>query len=209
MNLWRFAVIAGVFVGNGLLAVREDCPGTLAEQVEARQWRQPTSHPDAQGEFAATNSLREGRIEQTSADMEAFIFDHTDVPEMEFYAAAGVKVKHVRTWQSNQMPAIEVSGLGKEGILRGTLLLPVSGHCGAEKARAWATTDTYKVFLEGGSKQVLLVKDAKSLGFVTKQELQIPLEKGKALKITYHRSGSGGPGGFPGGRILEITWDGT
>jgi hypothetical protein len=109
----------------------------------------------------------------------------------------------------DRIPRIAVSGLGSNGILAGTLLLPVSGHTGLADAKAWSTTDTYSVFCEDskGARQVI-AKDQKSLDYITAQELAVQLRPNEVYKLLYYRSGSGGPSGYADGRVLEIVWDG-
>lgn len=187
--------------GNGWAA---SCPTSLE-----LQWRSGVTHLLPNKEAAATSSLRETKMQGVKQALEDFIFKHVDVPEMEFIAAEGVVVKLIKTWQKNELPFIEVGNL-PGGVLHGTILLPVSGHLGNENARKWAKTDTYTLYLkdEAGA-TTAIVQSAASLEAVTFQELQIQLVKGQVYRLEYHRSGSGGPSGFPGGRILDIRWDGT
>lgn len=184
------------------------CSGKVA--AKGTGWRAQNTHLTANNELNATNATREKKMEQTAKNMTAFILEDVDVPEMEFFAETGVKVKVVRHWKDNAIPFIKVSGLGSSGVLRGSLLLPVSGHLGNASALKWAKTDTYQLLLAGKSgTQGSLVGTAKSLDLITVHELEIPLVEGQIMTLTYHRSGSGGPGGFPEGRTLEIEWDGT
>ena len=204
-GVWFLMAIAPL----SAISAPKKCSTELTEDITQLAWRNQITHSLPGDSFSPTDAVRESMLKKTRQDMEDFIFGHTDVPEMEFFPATGVIENKTATWQSGKMPAITVGGLGKSQVLKGSLLLPVSGHCGAENARQWATTDTYSIFLVVGRKRQALVKDVKSLGVVTIQELSIPFVGGEPVKIEYHRSGSGGPAGFPGGRILEMTWDGT
>ena len=111
-------------------------------------WRAAKTHQTVDGEFVKTTIAREKQMKATGKNMELFILEDKDVPEMEFFPEAGAKVKVVRHWKDNAIPYIEVTGLGSAGILRGSILLPVSGHVGTENALKWAKTDTYQLFLE-------------------------------------------------------------
>ena len=88
-------------------------------------------------------------------------------------------------------------------------MLPVSAHTGIANATKWAKTDTYSIYLEANGKVVAtLANNVKSLDFITSQEISMNLQAGTVYQVTYHRSGSGGPGGFMEGRVLELVWDG-
>ena len=49
---------------------------------------------------------------------------------------------------------------------------------------------------------------AKSLDYTTAQEISLSLKAGEVVSLSYYRSGSGGPSGYPDGRVIEIEWDG-
>lgn len=158
-----------------------------------------------------------------------------DTPEMVFAAAEGVRVVPAdqaayraattipliysetgkQAYHYNSVPRILVSGLEESGILRGTLLLPASGHTG--RAYEYAQKDSYDIYLEevtgtnysSARKTAKIASNARSLDVITAQEIAVQLAPGKVYQITYHRSGSGGPGGFAEGRVLQIVWDGN
>lgn len=206
-----FATVIFLLSSTAFAAAKK-CSKSVAGQVGSTStaWRTANTHLTSDAEFVKTTAAREKKIKETGKNMELFILEDKDVPEMEFFAEAGTKVKVVRHWRENKIPYIEVGGLGSSGLLRGSLLLPVSGHVGTENARKWAKTDTYQLFLEPKQgKAWSLVGKAKSLDLITLHEIELPLKKGEPMKLTYHRSGSGGPAGFPEGRIIEILWDGT
>jgi len=173
------------------------------------KWRESMTHMNHNGAAATTSQGRERTIKNQRQFMEDYIFSAKDTPEMEFYPAQGTKTKIIRTYHNDTIPSIEVSSLGSARELHGTMLLPVSGHVGTENALRWAKTDTYDIFLEGSRGKTPIVSQAKSLGLITAQEVILKLKKGELLRLTYYRSGSGGPSGYPSGRILEILWDGT
>jgi hypothetical protein len=106
--------------------------------------------------------------------------------------------------------SVKFTNLGVDGQLKGTLLLPVSGHAGIENAKVWAKNDTYSIFLvdENDRTVAVVARDVKSLDYISIQEVDVKIQPNKIYKLTYHRSGSGGPWGFPAGRILTFTWDG-
>lgn len=199
----KYMMVVGMILA-GASARAVDCPTNLEIQ-----WRAGVTHLLGNGEAAATTPLRETKMQGVKVALEDFIFKHVDVPEMEFIAAEGVVVKLIKTWQKNELPFIEVGNI-PGGKLRGTILLPVSGHLGNENARKWAKSDTYTLYLKDqqGNSQAI-VQNAASLDAITFQELEIALVQGQVYRLEYHRSGSGGPSGFPGGRILDLHWDGT
>jgi len=179
------------------------------ELTQELQWRNAITHTRSQAAFAATNTEREAWIKELQVFMENYIFTAKDTPEMEFVPAVGINLKVLQDYDNGRIPRISLTGIGPDGILAATMLLPVSGHCGPNSARAWAKTDTYSLFLESPAGNINIVKDAPSLGIITLQEIEVKLTPSVVYKITYHRSGSGGPMGYPSGRILEIVWDGT
>lgn len=179
------------------------------------QWRQAFTHANSQGEYSPTSAKREKILEARRQYMEEYIFGKTDTPELEFVSEEGAKVTIVRDNISpegrDQTAQIKISGIGKSGILKGSLLLPVSGHCGVASAQQWAKTDTYDVYMwdKSDRKTSDVAKGAKSLDLITIHEVEVPLVKGEWVKIVYHRGGSGGPGGYYTGRVFEFMWDGT
>jgi hypothetical protein len=185
------------------------------EFASETQWRQAFTHANSQGEYSATSDKREKLLEKRRAYMEKYIFDKTDTPEMEFVSEEGVKVTVIRENISpqghDQTAQIKVGGIGAAGILKGSLLLPVSGHCGIASAKQWSKTDLYDVqaWDENDRKTGMLATGAKSLDLITIHEVELPLVKGKFVKMAYYRGGSGGPGGYYTGRVIEVMWDGT
>lgn len=145
-------------------------------------------------------------------------------PIMRFYPFDGVKEQYLSygNYSTGAHTVIQVGRLPKgpqqnSGILQGTLLLPASGHVDYESALRYARNDTYTIKMsvsldaEGkqfppsyGTGQTDLVKDKKSLGVITAQELAIPLYKGHVTRILYYRSGSAGPAGFFSGRVIDF-----
>lgn len=212
-----YSVLCALCVASHALAAKKKCDPSLLSFLSPlsastqAQWRSAQTHT-TENHSAGTSAEREAKIRERKAFMEDYILNVGDTPEMEFLGAEGTSVKLVRPFDDGGTIAyIEVSGLGASGILSGTFLLPVSGHVGKKEALSWAKTDTYSLYVEdaGGTRLATLVADAKSLGLVTAQEAAIPLQANQLLKVTYYRSGSGGPRGYPSGRILEIKWDGT
>lgn len=157
---------------------------------------------------------------------------HPDTPEMVFAAEEGVVVTapakaivnnakntiplnyttdpKLQGYHYDEVPRIEVSGLGPSGILRGTLLLPVSSHTGMANAAKWAKTDTYDLYvLDASGKRILTIANsAPSRDFITAHELEIQMQPGQTYLLQYARSGSGGPSGYSDGRGYYLTWNG-
>jgi hypothetical protein len=194
------------------------CETPLGKLATAAAWRKAHTHSDPAGGASKTDAARETKIKQVAQGMEGFILGHHDVPEMELIPEAGSPAKLVNDWHMNDRKnaRFEFSGVGKAPVFKGTLLLPVSGHVGgsdaqkAANARKFSKTDTYQIELEDGDgHRSWLVPTTKSLDLVTMQDVSVTLKKGRTMKLLYHRSGSGGPGGFPTGRTIELYWDGT
>jgi hypothetical protein len=178
--------------------------------------RLKAEHLYADGSMAPSSPVREQAIAARLDLMNQEIFgigkfDHPDIPSIEIFPADGIQVKQLVATNGTEIPRMEVSGIGPSGVMKATLLLPVSGHTGVENAKKWALTDTYHVNRDDSQNptQTLLIPESKSLGSVTSHEVEIPLLKSGITRIYYYRSGSGGPGGFPSGRIYEILWNGN
>lgn len=192
--------------------------------------RKATTYSSATGDIAPTSAAREKAIADRAKLMADEILGENgisqDTPPIQFFPAEGVNAKFLHTnfsgnETSNTLPArIAFTGLGAAGIVKGTLLLPVSGHTGAANAKAWAKTDTYTVKIEvstdknganwpSDSNAEILIPTVKSLDFVTYNEVAIPLQKDHMVRISYYRSGSGGPSGYFEGRVIELVWDGN
>ena len=194
-------------------------------------WRKSITNLSAAGETAATSQAREDWILNTTASQLTFLNKEVDTPEMTFAAAEGVTITpsaaSIKNETENPIPLaypapgaaqgfhyeqvarVKVTGLGPSGQLKGTLLLPVSGHTGLTNSKAWAKTDKYSIYLTKGRQVVAtLAKNVPSLGIITMQEIDAKLTPGEVYAIEYHRGGSGGPGGYSEGRVIEFVWDG-
>ncbi|PIS10353.1 MAG: hypothetical protein COT73_09805 [Bdellovibrio sp. CG10_big_fil_rev_8_21_14_0_10_47_8] len=230
MGLTTLASLGIVSVAQaGSLCANTHLQSGLAKSLE--DWRTSITHQEQT--LAATSIERELWIKDAKKAMEDFIFVVQDTPEMIFAQAEGIQARSPNVAITNaakntiplnytnlpgeqgyhydQVPHIEVSNLGPSGVLTGTLLLPVSAHYGLlPKSKGWSTTDTYSIYLESknGQRLATLAQDVRSLDYITAQEISLPLTVGETVRLTYYRSGSGGPPGYPDGRILEITWDG-
>jgi hypothetical protein len=182
-------------------------------------WRSAITNLNQDGTVSKSTVRREQKIEFVVDDQ---VHDTTvagQTPGMEFFPASGVRQKMLREtpgYGSHVTNQIRVSNVGPSGVLEGTLVLPVSGHVGTDKAKIWAVTDTYSVLYKPGTYDYSffnnaqnLVKDVKSLGPATVQEVKVPLVKDQVVTIVYNRKGSAGPAGYVEGRVLEIVWDGT
>lgn len=178
------------------------------------------------GNYAASNHARETHIMQIRQTMEDEILGvkayagHGDTPPIEFISEYGVNEQYVfhtigngPTQSIMKVSNVQKSAQAGEGFLNGTLMLPASGHTGAANARLYAASDTYSVTYsissDAAGKQFSgaeksLIKDTKSLGFVTLHEVSIPMIKGHVTRIFYYRSGSGGPGGYYDGRVIDF-----
>lgn len=158
-----------------------------------------------------TNAAREQKIQKINQDMHATIFPtkgEADVPYYEIVEAPSASLKETQAHEylTGRYAKYDVT-TGGEPVLRATMLLPVSGHVGAANARKWAKTDTYSVWAEVDGKTYDLVVDAKSLDIVTHQDIEIPLVRGKEVKVFYLRSGNSIEG-FMEGRVMGFTWNG-
>jgi hypothetical protein len=203
------------------------CASVFGEMVPKEgEWRKDTTHPSAAGEFVKTSPAREKEIADRRKLMEDEVLGigmPGDTPPIEFFAADGVTQTYLSHSKGDHViTRIALSGVGASGTVKATLLVPVSGHTGAANARSWSKTDTYTVrhdvstgAKDGwtgshyGDSAPILVQDAKSLDLVTAQEIEVPLVKGKTVRLLYFRSGSGGPAGYYDGRVIELVWDGT
>jgi hypothetical protein len=103
---------------------------------------------------------------------------------------------------------MNVTGLGKAGLFRVLMLLPVSGHVGWESAQKYARENSYNVRLQRANGAVWNAPRIASTGLVTPAELELTLSQGKNI-LDFWADGSAGAGGYIEGRRFEITWDGN
>ena len=194
-------------------------------------WRAKLTNSQASGEVAPTSAAREEFINKAAGSQLTFMNSHQDTPEMVFVQAEGVRVSvpakealtdvtpiplayepgaAKQTTHYDEIPRLHVTGLGPSGILKGTLLLPVSAHNGLVNANNWAKVDKYRVVVadENGRQTGTIVVDAPSRGPVTVQEMEIQLVPGKVVQVQYARNGSLGVAGYAEGRVYEFVWDG-
>ncbi|MES2963197.1 MAG: hypothetical protein V4760_04845 [Bdellovibrionota bacterium] len=195
------------------------------------QWRAALTNAQITGNVAPTSQAREEFINRAMGSQLTFLNSHRDTPEMVFVQAEGVQVSvpskealtdatmiplayiagaAKQTKHYDEIPRLHVTGLGPTGVLKGTLLLPVSGHTGLDNANKWAKTDLYKVVIADaqGRETGKIVVNAPSKGVITIQELEVQMVPGQAIQIQYARNGSLGVGGYAEGRVYEIVWDG-
>jgi hypothetical protein len=234
---FRFSLALGLSTTLGSAALAQSsCKvvfnGASTAQATAHAWRLRTTNLTKNGEAVPTSTAREAWLKSAQTAMEKFMTDEIDTPEMVFAVAEGITSVAPRVAVDNKLantiplnyttnaadqgfhydvvPRIKVSGLGPSGMLMGTLLLPVSGHTGLADAKKWSKTDTYTIYLEDSrGKKTALVTNARSLDYTTSQEIKAQLKVGEIAKLTYYRSGSGGPAGYSDGRVIEIEWDGN
>lgn len=194
-------------------------------------WRASYSHASPNGVEVPTSLAREAEMQKYDKLMKNTILgigEKPDTPPIEFFAAEGVNMKYLNhTKGDTQFPTkIVLSNVGNGGLVKATVLVPVSGHTGVANAKAWAKTDTYTIktdvsldkdgkkfssnsYSDKDEPQPNLVYEAKSLDVVTAQDIEVQLVKDKVVRIMYYRSGSGGPAGYFDGRVTELVWDGT
>jgi hypothetical protein len=84
-------------------------------------------------------------------------------------------------------------------------LLPVSGHVGLANATNYARTNQYNlVVVEPGGQQTALPK-VPTTGFVTQKDLSLSLKPGMT-RLLFWPDGSGGVGGYPQGRTIDLHY---
>lgn len=194
-------------------------------------WRANITNAQTAGEVAPTSVAREEYINKAAGSQLTFMNSHEDTPEMVLVQAEGVRVSVAtkeayeditpiplayqpgaakQTKHFEEVPRLEVTGLGPSGILKGTLLLPVSAHNGLVNANNWAKVDLYKVVIADaqGRQTGKIVIDAPSRGPITIQEFAVQMVPGQVIQIQYARNGSAGVAGYAEGRVYELVWDG-
>lgn len=198
-------------------------------------WRSTYTNSNQSGGVSATNPAREKEILGKIDYLLEGILDEDATGEMSIIPEAGVTKSILRPsgdYGSHVTEIMGVSGLGPSGILRATIVVPVSGHLGEKLAREWAAKDTYAIevrsktpiqsqlvktdapFIDratgakSGYPSQALIHGALSQGLVTLQEVEIPLIPNQPVTVMYNRQGSAGPAGYPEGRIIDIVWDG-
>lgn len=186
----------------------KECPELLRDaRGRLAGWRARLTRVNASKQLSRTSFEREEYIFDLAREMRESISESA-TPVMEFIQEEGVLFAELQAVDQHTPFRVKVRGLADDGILRGTLILPVSAHTGLKDALVWAGTDLYQLEVSvGNGPRVPLVKNSESLGEMTFHEVEIPLKKGEIVKIYYYRNGSGGPMGFAGGRIIEFLWE--
>ena len=171
------------------------------------------------GELTAMDASSEKDLKKNVEELSEGVMTDGVAGEMEADFITDGRVKslvNVGDYGSGVIQRWGLSRLKNSGLIHMILKLTVSGHVGdtdAERqanAKKWALTDTYDIVaVHADGRQEVLVRQARSKGIVTLQELDLQLVKGEILQMEYRRSGSLGPYGYQEGRIFEITWDGT
>ena len=208
-------IVLTLIVGIAQAATEKNCPGLFDDITQSDySWRVSTSHPLASGKVIKTTAQREKNIKLSidlmTAELKGTLKKGSgnDTPPMILIPGGEESViTFTRPWEEYGDMMAEVTG-AKDGVLRATILVPVSGHRGMALAEQWAKADTYKLYyVDSNGKEIPLVTDAKSLDLITAHDIEIPLVDGKAVTLYYNRSGSLGPDGYQGGRILHLTWN--
>lgn len=178
--------------------------GKAASKLE--DWRKAATNYIS-GDVMKTNQAREKEIRKNQLAMVKDIKNDT-TPGIELVEEVGSSYYY----SSKNSPFGSGSSINhvifdktSGGEVRFTLLLPVSGHTGIQNAKAWAKTDTYKIWIQTTSNKRYVLASGNSKDLVTYQDIKIPLKKGESVRLTYDRSGSAGPGGFPEGRTIDIS----
>lgn len=193
------ATLTGANCQHALTVVGTEVPETT--------WRTKNTYRNSDGALFATDTDRENAMEDRQRDDILSVTTQNFTPGIAIFPMTGVVTKNV-TPQGSYLERVEVSGPAvADGILRATITLPVSGHNGPQMAAKWKDTDTYDLWMaDSQGKTTFLAKGAKSLDYITFQEISIPLEKDKMVKVYYSRTGSAGVGGYPDGRTREFIW---
>jgi len=189
------------------------------------QWRQAfTWTKGPSGQVVATNAAREALMQARSKEMNDELFATKDTPHMSFFVEAAPNLKQTEivpsVYLSGKTPTIKIQGV-QGSVLKGTLMLPVSGHDGIQKATAWSKADRFDLTMttgplaahSSGSGQKHLLTQVLSMDMVTVVELEIPLTQKadgsyEPVNLLYYRLGVknhlGSPGGYWEGRALTI-----
>jgi hypothetical protein len=190
---------AGATLNHSPIASAEPTPCLSTYTVNyAAAWRVNETHgfDDPAQPISPTHKTREGWIQAQVKLMTKAILDERSTPAIEFFASPKITLEWVESGRADHYGSIyraNVTHLPSNGILMGTLLLPVSGHVGKENALAWAKSDTYTLFVKTQNQSTPIASHVSSLGLVT----------------LHDRSGSLGVSGFTSGRSFKILWDGS
>jgi len=175
-------------------------------------WRSKTTNANLDGKYNPTTQVREKEIKEYAVALRRECLVDGHAAEMEIFFEEGVDysiLKNRGDYGTHINPRYEVTGLGKSGILRGTILAQVSGHTSSADALRWAKSDTFSIDLKKDGKRVAsLATNAKSKDVVTVQEISFQMEPKKVYRLLYERKGSAGAEAYPEGRVIELVWDG-
>lgn len=190
-----------------------DCKLLLASLSDTdAHWRNAVTHPLPDKTSWKSDATREAEIKRQmkhQTDEHNGVYGgHPNTPPLVIVPVSGTAVRFTKAWQEYSNMVAEVTGTTvQDGILRATVLLPVSAHTGLVDAKKWAKSDTYTLsWQDKNGKITPIVKDAKSLDMITLHDIEVPLVDGEKVTLMYERSGSGGVSGYAGGRAVELTW---
>ncbi|MEK7357308.1 MAG: hypothetical protein AAB250_12725 [Bdellovibrionota bacterium] len=193
-------------------------PSARSTVPAAAAWRKAST----QGALNETTRAREEEIKRQQAwqfsMIDGTMLGKGDTPPMYFVSAAREVSRELVRSQGlhGTFTHVEVKTAATNPTVKGTLLLPVSGHLTMKDATQWSKTDTFSIVAQEGqgpngdqfpslSGGMVLAQKVKSLDYITKLELEVPLVRGKQIRLLYYRDGSGGPGGYMEGRVMLFT----
>jgi|GEM_PF-2086833 len=208
--------LAGALIGTvlGLLlplpTQAQVCTSALSMKKSVAgwaSWRREVTNALPDGSAVKTDNSREGEIRRTMKTMAKDVVADESTPMMITIPESGTKFKYTVESEGYGTGTIDkISVKSETGLLRLTMLLPVSGHVGPDNAVKWSTNDMYSIFVTAPDGQRTNLVRTKSKGIVTIQEVEVPLVRGQTVRVQYSRDGSAGPGGFIEGRTLDIEW---
>ena len=169
-----------------------------------------------------TNDKRERVLKSHDRQIHDAVYVIGDGPWTYFAEAPDVSVRQTQyaVYQTGKYPKYDVSTGGKP-VMRATFSLGPSGHVGStlkEKianAEHYAKTDRIFIWVEVDGKRTDIIRELKSHDLSTFLDLEIPLVKGKEVKLFYARYGEHDSlyidriNGFMEGRVFGFTWDGN
>lgn len=200
--------------------------GAKPKLDEAASWREKTStfakDKDGNAIVIPTDARREARLKRQAEEIHDAIYVIGDGPWLYFTEASDVKLNQTQyaVYLTGKYPKYDVATGGKPAM-RATFSLGPSGHVGStlpekiKNSEHYAATDRIFMWVEVEGKRVDVVRELKSMGLTTFLDLEIPLVKGKEVKIFYARYGEGQDlrsdriNGFLEGRVMGFTWDGN
>jgi hypothetical protein len=162
----------------------------------------------ATGNVAGIQFTENSRVSSTVADL-ASRAKRGGASSTTFLPAAGVKFDaYAFSYHTGKAKEMNLPQKPADGMVRGTIVINVSGHDGAERAKEFAKTNSYNVCITmPDGKQIRMNNiprnNPNDTEYATKIPIEFPYTEG-TVRVEAWPTGSAGVGGYVEGRRYNI-----